>query len=154
VRYSREKPVLRLDVNYHQVGEEWVAQDWVLTVSPNGQVSRIHRLTVEKFEPDPAAPESVFTIPAKPGMIVMTMNYPAKGSGLNPAYPANTTYVVQPDGTWRDVNAVGFTTLAGEKLPPERTGPSWWWWAVGAVAVTAVISLAVVRAARRKARRA
>lgn len=137
-RYRQQKPLIRLDVQYQQTDGAWVPKDWTLTSTPKGQVFSIHRLTVQKFELVPNVPESDFTIPVTPGMILMTINYPARGIGLNPDYPANATYQVEPDGTWRELNAVGHMTAEGERLPPERSGRKWWW--IGGVAV-AVVSL-------------
>ena len=139
VRYSQQKPAIRLDVRYRQAQEAWVPSEWTVTYSRKERVSRIYRLAVESYEPVPNTPESTFTLPIKPGMIVMTLNYPPRGAGFNTDYPANATYRIAADGAWRELNAVGYMTTEGVRLPPERAWWRTWWWLLAPLATVFVL---------------
>ncbi len=149
VQFTGSNPWDRLDVEWTRDDAGWRPDRWSLTWTVNGKVRRVYKLRVERFEANPAVADSDFTISATPGMNVLVHEYPELGTGLNPAYPAGRTYHVSPSGAWEETSAKGFTTLAGEQLPP--TGRSWVWWAVAAAAVVVIAAEAWVIRRRRMA---
>ena len=64
---------------------------------------------------------------------------PPPGKGFNPVFPATTTYLISPSGSWQQLSARGYTTLDGKVLPPQRGQAGLWWTAVAAAGATALM---------------
>jgi hypothetical protein len=145
VYFSGSNPWFRTDVDGKQTDFGWWPNQWTLTRTSNGRVRRIHRLRVESFEPNPAVADGDFTLEAKPGMkVVVAESTPPSGKGLNPVFPATTTYLISASGSWQEVSARGYTTLDGRVLPPHR-GQAWIWWTVLATAGATALVYYILR---------
>jgi hypothetical protein len=141
VNFAGSNPWTRTDVDWKQTQFGWWPDKWTVTWSGDGQVWRMERLRIESFEPNPAVADADFTLEAKPGMRVVVADSPPPGPGMSPDLVPTRTYLISPSGSWQEVDAKGYTTLAGEVLPFERDG-SWIWWTVAATAAataTAVV---------------
>jgi hypothetical protein len=136
VYFTGSNPWMRTDIDWKQTDFGWWPDQWTQTWTDNGRVKRIHRLRIESFEPNLAVSDADFKLEAKPGMkVVVAESSPPPGKGLNLEFPATTTYVISPSGSWQEVSGRGYTTLDGRVLPPERSR-AWIWWAVTLASAT------------------
>jgi len=139
-------PTVRTDVDWKESELGWWPEKWTHTWTfNNGKVSTIARLKLERIELNPIVSESDFTLEVLPGMTVDVLEVPAAGTGLNPNYPARTTYRISSSGSWEELSAKGFTTLEGKLLPAERR--LGWGWVVAACggAAAALLAYALFR---------
>jgi hypothetical protein len=130
VMFTGPNPSVRTDVEWKRTAFGWWADKWTHTWTLNGRLWSVHHLHVESFEPNPVIRDSDFKLPALPGMIVSVSERPGPETGLDPHYPARTTYRVTDSGSWEELSATGFTTKDGRVLPPERHR-IWIWIALG-----------------------
>jgi hypothetical protein len=149
---NKTNPYMRTDIDYQEVGGQWVLKRWTHTVSMNNRVAQVSRYEVTKVELNPVVSDAEFDIPIEPGYLVEEHVFPAKGSGLNPDYPAHKTTRVKPDGGKEVIAESGFLSTDGVPVPLTRPWWSLWWvWAAVGVMVAAVLVWVVWRRARRRA---
>jgi hypothetical protein len=137
---NKTNPYMRTDIDYQEVGGQWVLKRWTHTVTMNGRVAQVSRYEVTKAEINPVVSDAEFDIPIEPGYVVKEHTYPDKGSGLNPNYPANKTTRVAADGQKKVIEETGFRTMDGLPVPAGR--PWWsqpWVWVACGVAVLATV---------------
>ncbi|HET6572017.1 MAG TPA: hypothetical protein VFG68_00315 [Fimbriiglobus sp.] len=150
VLYSGKSPTCRLDVEFQGTPHGWLPKSWTVTWAFGGKVDKIERLTVTNIEFDLPLHADDFTLPVRPGMIILADQYPSPGTGLNPAYPAHAKYQVDESGRWVELEKKGFTTFGGQvtdegvQLPSGSTR-RWWWIAGGSVLVIGLGALIVWR---------
>ncbi len=107
---GKTDPYMRTDIDYQEVGGVWVPKRWAHTVSRDNRVLQLSRYEVTNVELNPAVSDADFDIPVLPGYVVEEHAFPAKGSGLNPDYPARRTTVVTPDGGKKVIEETGYLT--------------------------------------------
>lgn len=144
-------PYQKYDIEYQEVAGVWVVKRWTHTVSRKNRVLQLDRIEVERVDINPAVADADFDIPVEPGFVVKEHVYPPKGSGLNPAFPANKTTRVKADGEREVIRETGFQTMDAQPVP---LAPPWWgrgWvWAIVGTATAAVLGWVVWRKARRR----
>lgn len=128
VSRSGSNPSSQIDIDYQRTALGSTPKRWTLTSLIGGRVDSIIDLAVTDVEFNVPLSDNDFTIPIRPGMRVDKLKYPDAGSGLDLEMPAKETYIVEADGTLKQVGASGFTTLEGRQLPPDSRHP-WWHWA-------------------------
>ena len=142
VYFAGKDPWNRLDSQFEETPDGWLPKTWACTWTSNGKVERISRFVVESREVNPVEQEDDFTLPIKPGMIVLSDQYAELGSGLDPTWPARATYRVAESGKWVELNSKGFTTIEGVELPPESAWNRIKWWLIGGLMTTVLIVFA------------
>jgi hypothetical protein len=142
VLFNGKNPWFRIDTKYQQVEGRWLPQSWTHTWTNNRKVQNVATFAVDKVEINPETSQDNFTVPIKPGMLVLVAEYPEPGKGLDPARPAKGTYRVETDGSWAPVGTPsGFVTTDGNPLPPESPRP---WWLVALIALLATVAVTLV----------
>jgi hypothetical protein len=147
VSFTDNDPWIRIDVEWNKKDIGWPDR-WTMIWSSGGKVVRRYKLQVDQFEANPAVTDADFTLQATPGMKILVQDFPERGKGLHPYYPATREYQVSPSGDWEELSAVGFTTVDGKLLPPERS--TWGWWVAGAAAVLGIAGFVTVWMLRRR----
>jgi hypothetical protein len=127
VSLSSGQPWLRHDIDWAETAIGWGPEKWTLAFTANGKdVTRLTRLSVDRFELDLAVSDADFTIPAMPGMKrVIVSESPPSGVRVHLGSSGRRTYSISADGEWVELSAEGWKSLDRRTTIPL---PSRWWW--------------------------
>ncbi|MBY0461336.1 MAG: hypothetical protein K2V38_28805 [Gemmataceae bacterium] len=149
VYFQGKRPLFRQDVEHAETPHGWLPRKWTHTITEDGKVMTIVSWTVNSFEADLPFRDDDFTFEIKPGMIVSSYNYPARGKGLDVNRPAKGLYRIAENGDWEPLDKpTGFTTTEGVQLAPETNSRRWWW--LGSAVGALLLLLATVAIWRRR----